>query len=230
MTKVGVAGPILVAMSATAPRRRLAEVVRRRAGGVAVLEARGRRDFDVLAVEHQPAVVVLALPLRGFGGLDALRSLRRLSPVSRAIVLSNAATAAAALDALKLGARGYCALTIDPLVLVKAIELVEQGEIWIGRKLMLDLLEEVAPVRTAGRHAEPDCLTAREQQIVDRIGDGASNKEIAEMLSITEKTVKGHLTAIFRKLGVSSRLQLAVHRLEPASEPRAILVPVHQSS
>jgi len=209
MTKVVPAGHIVVATSVADVRRRIADSLRRAFGLATVHDARDRREFETSVIEHQPAVALLGVPLR-----------RTLSPTTRTIVMADSPAEVAAVDALKLGARGYCAPTTHPAILCKAIELVEQGEIWVGRKVMLQLLDELTQ-RTTVDADKPEldlaCLTLREQQIADLIGGGASNKEIADALTITEKTVKAHLTHVFRKLGVSSRLQLAVQGLQPSS-------------
>ena len=224
MTKV-VVGRIVVALSPAHARRRITESLRRALGLSSVHDAKDRPELETLVIEHQPIVILLGLPLPGFVGLEALAAIRTLSPVSRTIVMADAAVQVG-VDALKLGARGYCAPTTEPAILSKAIELVQQGEIWVGRKVMLQLLKELAPrvvVDAERQDLDLGCLTLREQQIADLIGIGASNKEIAEKLRITEKTVKAHLTRVFRKLGVSSRLQLAVHGLQ-AGAPTATKV------
>ena len=121
------------------------------------------------------------------------------------------------LAALKAGARGYCNLDMDPQLLKKAVSVVVKGEIWVARNVFAPLLEELTSL-TERRHKEfppnldtrLDRLTPREREIAQLVGGGASNKEIAGRLNITEATVKAHLTAIFRKLGLSDRLGLAL--------------------
>src|SRR6266550_1851533 len=113
--------------------------------------------------------------------------------------------------------RGYCSRKSEPALLRTAVERVRGGEIWVGRSVTGHLLEELAAV---SRPRAPDAakrlagLTRRERELVALVAAGASNKEIAERLSIAERTVKAHLTSIFRKLGVSSRLHLAVYALD----------------
>src|SRR5438093_10335106 len=88
---------------------------------------------------------------------------------------------------------------------------------WVGRSVTGHLLEELAVIsqRRGPETSQPlRRLTARERELVALVAAGASNKEIADRLSIAERTVKAHLTSIFRKLGVSSRLHLAVYTLE----------------
>jgi two-component system, NarL family, nitrate/nitrite response regulator NarL len=121
------------------------------------------------------------------------------------------------LCALKLGARGYSQKGISPSLLTKAVNVVVGGELWTGRKIISSLLGEVRILRkdrqrvvSSERQSPIDQLTARKKEIAHLINEDASNKEIAARLGISEATVKAHLTAIFRKLKISDRLQLAV--------------------
>ena len=92
---------------------------------------------------------------------------------------------------------------------------MQKGEIWAGRTLVARLIEELgARVRTHPRtdsSARVGGLTTREREIAGLVSGGASNKEIAARLGVTERTVKAHLTAIFRKIGVTDRLRLALY-------------------
>jgi len=96
-------------------------------------------------------------------------------------------------------------------LLRRAVQLVEAGEIWVGRRVMVRLIEELA-LRTAAMPAVTggEELTPRERELVGFVAAGASNKDIARRLSISVSTVKTHLTSIFGKLGLSTRLELAV--------------------
>ena len=209
---------LVVASSDSSLRRRIATSLGRTSGIASVHPAKDRPELQRLLLDGQSSIVLLALPLRGFVELEALRTIRVLAPTSRTIVMAEASAEAAAIEALKQGAQGYCALTTEPAVIGKAIELVQQGEIWVARTVMFRLLDELTELQTA-RIAKPDAdlpLTPREQQVSELIAVGVSNKEVADKLSIAERTVKAHLTHIFRKLGLSSRLQLALHALRPS--------------
>jgi DNA-binding NarL/FixJ family response regulator len=207
---------LVVATSDAGLRRKIADAISHAFRAAIVHEARDTRDLDRILVERQPAVVLLGAPLRGGTGRENLEAIRAQSPTSRTIVLAQPQGEIRAVEALRHGARGYCSPATDPAVLCKAIELVQQGELWIGRKAMLELVDEFTrsqPTRPAD--ADFRVLTEREQEVSRLIRSGASNKQIADTLSITEKTVKAHLTNTFRKLGVSSRVQLAVYGLRP---------------
>ncbi|MCP3667502.1 MAG: response regulator transcription factor [Gammaproteobacteria bacterium] len=122
------------------------------------------------------------------------------------------------LSLIAIGAKGYCNRYIAPEMLSKVLAVVEMGEVWLGNSLVNRLLENLAK---AGQAQNTDTntqksdqrltsLTYREQEIAGLIGSGASNKIIARELDITERTVKAHLSAIFRKTQTKDRLQLSL--------------------
>lgn len=165
----------------------------------------------------RPAILILDLALPGLGGVEGTPAIQRLSPLTSIILMTSTSNDREGLAALKAGARGYCNLDMDPQLLKKAVSVVIKGEIWVARNVFAPLLEELTSL-TERRHKEfppnldtrLDRLTPREREIAQLVGGGASNKEIAGRLNITEATVKAHLTAIFRKLGLSDRLGLAL--------------------
>ena len=115
------------------------------------------------------------------------------------------------------GARGYANRYMHPDILEQAVRLVERGEIWLGADLVLHLIKGGVPRQTTaepfGEQAverEMGKLTARERDIASRIVQGKSNKTIAGELSVAERTVKAHLSSIYRKTGTRDRLQLAM--------------------
>jgi DNA-binding NarL/FixJ family response regulator len=119
------------------------------------------------------------------------------------------------LQALALGAAGCCNSRSAPAVLRQVAVVVSNGGLWVGQSLLRQLVG--ATSRRLGQlpgGAENDdwsgFLSEREVQVARLIANGASNKEIADRLVITERTVKAHLTAIFEKLGVRDRLQLSL--------------------
>lgn len=117
----------------------------------------------------------------------------------------------AALAALAIGARGYCHALATPEMLRDVAAAVEHGGLWIGPELMTRLIQGL-PGRVATPARNPDMagLTERERETAQLVAHGLSNKEIARRLDITERTVKAHLSAIFAKLGLRDRLQLAL--------------------
>jgi len=133
------------------------------------------------------------------------------------LVLSASPSSEEELAILKAGARGYCSQTISSELLRKAVERVQQGEIWVTRRLIPSLIEEISSLNhqraknhSAAANIYLALLTPREREIATLIGQGANNKIIARKLDITERTVKAHLSEIFRKLSIPDRLQLAL--------------------
>ncbi|MBI2466968.1 MAG: response regulator transcription factor [Candidatus Rokubacteria bacterium] len=220
MRRPAAAGDLLVASSDPALRRRLATRLRHAPGIARVHVARDRAGVERALAELHPPVLLLDLSTRGFGRLETVRGIRTLSPTTGTILLVESPTDAAALRAVKAGARGYCARATEPGLVARAMQLVRQGEIWIGRKVMLRLIEELSALHARRAEEAEDrlaLLTRRERQVSHLVAGGASNQEIADRLAITEKTVKAHLTHIFQKLGFQSRLHLAIFTLQVAS-------------
>jgi len=192
-------------------------------------ENHARRVFDVAAqpdLERHVAALLPAVVLFDLGTApneDALEIVSALSALATTIVLAENDDDALAIQALKAGASGFCSRDTATALIRKAVQLVEAGEIWVGRRVMLSLIEELATLRA------PDAddvsggarMTSREREVAGQVARGASNKQIAHQLSISIKTVKTHLTNIFKKLGLSTRLQLALALgRPPGSQPK----------
>lgn len=172
-------------------------------------------ELEALLSAHQPQLLLLDLGLAGLGRAAGAVDLIGRNPATRVVVMSRAPSEDEGIAALRAGARGYCNAYIDPRLLEKVIGTVQAGEVWVGRKLIDRLVELVAS--SAAPHRQPnidnavfDSLTPREREIAVLVGEGVSNKIIARRLDITERTVKAHLGAVFSKLGMPGRLQLAL--------------------
>ncbi len=118
---------------------------------------------------------------------------------------------------IKAGARGYANRYMHPDLLPQALGLIEAGEIWLGPELVLHLIRENAPVNGHASAAAEKLSTnslgdliARERDTATRVAQGKSNKVIASEPGVTERTVKAHLSSIYRKTGARDRLQLAM--------------------
>jgi two-component system, NarL family, nitrate/nitrite response regulator NarL len=181
-----------------------------------------REVDDALALARavarvHPHVVLLDLSLRGLSGVDGVPAIQRASARSRLLLLTARPNIREAVAGLRAGARGYCSLTLDPALLRKAVAVVQKGEVWVGRALVARLVDELGGRGAQGNgdvagtaQLRLSALTPREREIALLVGAGGANKEIARKLGVVERTVKAHLTAIFRKLGVSDRLRLAL--------------------
>jgi two-component system nitrate/nitrite response regulator NarL len=166
----------------------------------------------------KPAVLLLDMTLPQLHGTAEVSTIQRLSPATKIILLTKAPAEHEGASMLEVGVKGYCNVDIEPSLLKKAVQMVHKGEIWVGRRFISELLDALVSLTEKQRAtAFPklddsfDRLTPREREIVQLLGGGASNKEIGNQLKVTEKTVKAHLTSIFRKLGISDRLHLALY-------------------
>ncbi len=170
----------------------------------------------------KPDVLLLDASMPSGDGVEILPQLLSRSPATRAILLLGHADEELIIQAFSVGARGYLLKSAPAAQLVKAIRAVFGGEVWAGQRIVARLLDELvrvgqrladlAPAFAVAPGAEPP-LSRREREIVRLIAQGLSNKEIGAALCLSEKTVKSHLTHIFRKLGVEGRHQVAVHAL-----------------
>jgi len=165
----------------------------------------------------KPSVLFLDLDLPQLGGIDGAAEIQPLSPSTRIILFTNKPEEKEATCVLMAGTKGYCRKDISPSLLKKAVEVVQKGEIWVGRNVIPHLLEELTSFTERSQkdslledNVSLDCLTTRERQVASLVAHGSSNKEIALMLNITERTVKAHLTSVFFKLKISDRLRLAL--------------------
>lgn len=128
------------------------------------------------------------------------------------VVIAATPNEAQALRLMNAGAVGYCHVKAAPEQLREVALVVEHGGLWMPPELMQRFLALSIRVVPSETPAEPELneLTSRELMVAEQIAHGASNREIAEALEITERTVKAHLSAIFEKLGVRDRVQLAL--------------------
>jgi len=205
---------VLIASRVAGLRERWREAIQ---GLVATDEVAEWRALERSLANREPRAVLLDLHLPELGGIGGVAVIQRMQPATKIVLLTARPDELECIAALKAGAWGYCDRNIDPPLLVRALDVVQKGEIWVGRKLVSRLLEELTTLAEqqrknplAGLDGQLDRLSPREREIAQFLSAGASNKEIAKAVNITERTVKAHLTATFRKLGISGRVQLAL--------------------
>jgi two-component system nitrate/nitrite response regulator NarL len=167
------------------------------------------------AAPLQPDVILLDNHLPGASGIQALPGLKDAAPSARIILLTVSEDEKDLQAALRAGAHGYLLKTIEGDLLAQAIHRAMRGEPVISSemtgKLVTAFQSAASPPPTTPSQADPLAqLSAREQQVLQQIALGASNKEIARTLSIAETTVKIHVQHILRKLDLTSRVQAAV--------------------
>jgi len=181
-------------------------------GFAVVGEAANGLQAVTLARKLSPQVVLLDLGLPDRPGLEVLGELGGMNSGMRTIILTVAIDKANIVQAIKLGARGIVLKEAASELLIECIGTVLTGRYWVGREILSDvvqLLQHFLPGR--GKPNRPNFgLSARELEVVAAITAGYSNKEIAQKLSLSEQTVKHHITNIFDKLGVSNRMELVL--------------------
>jgi DNA-binding NarL/FixJ family response regulator len=146
-------------------------------------------------------------------GLDILHELQSSAGQVRTIVLAANIEKSQIVEALEHGTRGIVMKECASDVLMESIRTVMAGHYWIGREKVFDILRalrDLQAARTAEQSQNRYGLTVRELQIVSKVAAGYTNMEIAKELSVSERTVKHHLTSVFDKVGVSTRLELAL--------------------
>jgi DNA-binding NarL/FixJ family response regulator len=208
-------GLLLLAVSAEELRWYWSQGLRLR---YAFREVADRHDLDHLMATLQPAVLLLDLALCQPVGTGEIPAIQRLSPSTKILALTHDPDEKEAIAALKAGARGYCRRDVSHTILRKAVEMIQEGQVWVEGTIIPHLLEELTSLEEQRLQASSPPpgdplarLTHRERDVVNLIAGGASNREIAAQLHVSEATVKAHLTATFRKLGVSDRLQLGLY-------------------
>jgi len=155
-------------------------------------------DAETLA----PDVILLDLRMPGADGVAALHGLRERGSPARVLVITSFTEPTTVLPAVRAGASGYVYKDVDPPALAAAIRSVHAGHVLLH--------PDVARLLAAG-DARPADLTPRERDVLVEVARGRSNREIARELSVSEKTVKTHVSAVLAKLGVQDRTQAALH-------------------
>jgi DNA-binding NarL/FixJ family response regulator len=160
--------------------------------------ADGTQVADLVAATA-PDVVLLDMVLPGLDGLDVLAALRERGATARVLVITSFTDRRSVLPAIRAGARGYLSKDVEPEALVAAVRSVHAGHLLLEPEVTVALL------------AAPPQLTAREGDVLALVADGRSNREIARALTLSEKTVKTHVSSILLKLGLADRTQAALY-------------------
>lgn len=164
-----------------------------------------------LARELLPDVVLQDLVLPGFDGVEATRQIKAASPSTKVIVLTSFADGDKVFPAIKAGAISYLLKDVQPEELARAIRAAQRNEAVLHPEVATKLMQEFNAPRPAENPVEQ--LTEREMDVLRLIARGKSNKEIADTLIISEKTVKTHVSNILSKLHLADRTQAAIYAL-----------------
>lgn len=179
-------------------------------------EATGGEEVLALAGALRPDVAVLDLSMPGLDGLEATRRIKREHPNVRILILTVHEDEALLREAIRAGASGYIIKHAAEAELIAAIHTVEIGEIYVHPKMLRALLAEPEPPQPAAPTGQSprDVLTPREMDILRFIVQGYTNRQIAEELSLSVRTVEGHRGNLTEKLGLHSRVELVRYARE----------------
>lgn len=184
--------------------------------GIEIIAAVGDGEEGVrIAQEQNPDIILLDMRMPGTDGLGVLRRLRQIGLEMPIVMLTTSSNEQDLVESLRSGAQGYLTKDIEPDELVVALRDIVAGKTVVAKDLMPVLAKVVQGESTQEPEPSPFSeLTPRESEILSLLAEGQSNKAIARNLGISDGTVKLHVKAILRKLGVHSRVEAAVIAVE----------------
>jgi len=198
-------------------RRGLEFFLASQSGFEVVGEAKNGQEAYALVKETNPDVVLMDLVMPEMDGMDAIRLIKSSFPQVEILVLTSFVDDDKVRTAIRNGAAGYMMKDASPIELARAIRAAAGGQVYLhpeaARRLASIVRAKTDPA------PEPDVLTERELDVVRLVARGLSNQDIAEDLSISQKTVKAHVSNILGKLGLSSRVQIALYALRQGIVP-----------
>ncbi|MGI6035864.1 MAG: response regulator [Limnochordia bacterium] len=196
-------------------RQGLARILEMEEDIVVVGEAANGREALERAAELRPHVALMDINMPVVNGLEATRRLHRKLPHVGIIGLTIHDDEEYLRELIKEGAQGYLLKDTEPVRVVEAIRRVFRGEAFLPPNLITKLFSTLQRPSAADDAAPPEeDLTPREREVLQCIAQGMSNKEIAVSLYISQKTVKNHISSIFRKLDLTDRTQAAVYAIK----------------
>jgi NarL family two-component system response regulator LiaR len=186
-----------------------------------VAEAENGEEAVALARRYRPDLVLLDLVMPKLDGLEALRRIKADRPEIQVLVLTSFTADDQIFPAIEAGAIGYLLKDVSPDDLTEAIRAAHRGEAHLHPEITKKLMDQVTTQakRTGSKPSSsekpgPDDLTEREREVLGLIAKGFNNREIAKALTISEKTVKTHVSNILNKLHLADRTQAAIYALK----------------
>jgi DNA-binding NarL/FixJ family response regulator len=181
------------------------------------VDAHDRRTLELCLKKVPFEALMIDIALLGENGINEISTLKDIQPQIHIIVMTRNPDQREEISAVLFGAKAYCSFDINLELLPKVVRTVLNNELWVDRKFVTRLLTEIEDIthlkQTEAQKLDKGIatMTPRECEIASLVATGASNRKIAEQLNISERTVKAHLGVIFRKIGISDRLQLALY-------------------
>lgn len=204
---------IMLADDHTVLRQGIAQALELQPDMTVVAQASNGAEAVKLAKQHRPDVALLDINMPELDGVQATRQITAEMPETGVIILTMYRRDDFIFEAIKAGASGYLLKEVELSELVKAVRTVAKGEAIIDAaiagRVMAELRAEVAPPRPAGE--EP--LAERDIEILRLLAQGDSNQDIADQLSISEKTVRNRLSLVFRRLHLKNRTEAALYAM-----------------
>lgn len=203
---------VLIADDHSLIRQGLKQILELENDIVVVAQAANGNDAVKLARDVKPDVILMDINMPESNGLQAIKEIKQEKMTSKIIVLTIHEDREYLFKTLQMGAEGYVLKDAEPAVLIEAIRNVHNGQSYIQPNMTRELVKEFNRVTLHEKEkGEEHNLTAREIEVLELIAEGMINKEIAKQLYISEKTVKNHVSNIFKKLNVSDRTQAAIY-------------------
>lgn len=215
---------VLIVDDHTLFRSGIKALLQRQPGFEVVGEAGDGLEGVKRAKSLKPDVVLLDLHMPGISGREAVQLITEEVPGAHVVMLTVSEDAEDLFETLRAGARGYLLKNIETDYLVDAIQRAARGEAVMAAQMTAKLVQEFRTLSKEGPAAEhpgdKEKLSPREKEIVALLAKGASNKEMANTLNVAESTIKIHIQNIFKKLNLSSRVQVAVYAIEHGLAPK----------
>jgi DNA-binding NarL/FixJ family response regulator len=185
-------------------------------------EAATADEALLLAPELQPHILLLDINLPGTDGLRLLRELVPRLPATQIVMLTISDNRRDLADAVRSGAAGYLTKDLSPEALQRAVRGIRSGDLAMSRSMAADVIRDLSTSarRGASDAADPRLasLSGREDEVLRQLAEGLTDREIAERLGISPRTVETHVGSILHKLGVRNRAQAAAHYREGRTE------------
>ncbi|WP_307236293.1 LuxR C-terminal-related transcriptional regulator [Pararhizobium capsulatum] len=163
-----------------------------------------------LSATLKPGILLMDISMPG-GGLNAIVPILQENPGQKIIMLTVSEMSDDVMSALAKGAKGYVLKGVGSRILADIVRSVDAGDTYVSPSLSARLLSDMSSHAATAKHGNPiDNLTNREQEVLNLVAEGLSNKRIALRLGVHEKTIKQHMTHIFAKLGISNRTEAAM--------------------
>lgn len=203
---------VLIADDHAIIRQGLKQILEMESDIVVVAQASNGSEAVRLIREKKPDVVLMDINMPTTDGIEAIKQLRQEGNQVKIIVLTIHEDREYLFKTLQQGAQGYVLKDADSSILIQAIRMVNNGQTYVQSSLTGELVKELNRI-THGEKEKKDenSLTSREMEVLELIADGMMNRDIAKKLFISEKTVKNHISSIFRKLDVNDRTQAAIY-------------------